>query len=450
MKTKVFFVIAIALLLCLISCNEIETEEFIGELVHIDGLDVSGMDEYTATEALIQAHEALLSEMRITVNTKDGDSVSFTAAELDFSFNVESVLKEAMRLSKKPEQDGEIRRLTCDISYNEVESKDLLLPLIEPLKKAPVDASAHYDPGSEELISIKPSEAGSYADVETVNQAIADNVHGIGDITVTVDTVELLPEVDEEAAKAEFYMLAEYTTEFSSTELSASGRVENIVKGAAIIDGYVLEPGKEFNINEVLGPRTEENGWSMAFGISGGRYVESYGGGICQVSTTLYNAALLSDLEITERHHHTWPMGYTDVGRDATITSDGLNLRFKNTMESKVLISAIVDKANKSITIRVFGKAPEDGSYIELSSKKIRTLERDEPIYRLNETLPADTSNTYRSGRDGCIAETYKEYYNDNGELIYSVLVSRDTYNPVTEIIELSADLYYARLWSTQ
>ena len=201
-----------------------------------------------------------------------------------------------------------------------------------------------------------------------------------------------------------------------------------------LIDGTTIAPGEEFDMNAILGPRNAENGWKEATGIRDAVYVQEYGGGVCQVSSTLYNAVLMADLRVTDRTHHSWPLGYVDIGRDATISTGGPNFKFQNTQEVPITIGAQTDKEKKKITISVYGRPLADGVTIQISSKKVETLPEPETEVIVDESLAPGIQQVVREPRRGSVAVTYKEYYDANGNLLHKEQVTKDKYRSIKGI----------------
>lgn len=260
-------------------------------------------------------------------------------------------------------------------------------------------------------------------------------------ILLAADTIE--PDVTTDSLIEHNSLISQYATSFSKSTLSKTNRVFNITKAASLIDGVVVEPNEVFSINDTIGDRNRKNGWKKAAAFSGGTYVEEYGGGVCQVSSTLFNAVLMADLEIVERHHHSWPMSYVPIGRDATISTGIKDFRFKNNTEYPITIFANVDEENKELCICIYGTRSEQYDYIEVESERVGYEDRKPTEYRLDETLPAGTKVVEREGRRGKRSVTYKLYYSADGELIDKVVAHKDTYASISEIVYLSADLYY-------
>ena len=258
-------------------------------------------------------------------------------------------------------------------------------------------------------------------------------------VMIELPTKVLPPSVTMESLQNERTLIAAFTTEFKG---SKKNRIHNITLAAQKMNGTVLEAGAVLSVNKTIGDRNKKNGWKLASAIAGGKYEDEYGGGVCQLSSTLYNACLLADLEIVERYHHSWPMSYVPIGRDATISTGSKDLRFKNTTSAPLLILTQVNAEGKSITVNIYGKKPEGYAYIEITSKKISTIPAPKNKTKLDESLPARTRETERKSRKGQVAETYKIYYDAQGNVIKKVFLYKDTYSPVQGIVYVSSDLY--------
>lgn len=146
-------------------------------------------------------------------------------------------------------------------------------------------------------------------------------------------------------------VVSEFSTKFSEGKVNRSS---NIRLAASLIDGTVLMPGEVFSYNKTVGRRTSKTGFKLAGVYLNGRHEVDYGGGICQVSTTLFNAALLANLKIRERQSHGMPVPYVPLGRDATVDYGTVDLKFENTTGSPIAISAEVTSGQ--ITFRILGK----------------------------------------------------------------------------------------------
>lgn len=311
------------------------------------------------------------------------------------------------------------------------------------------DATVIFVPGSAEAFSYTAEREGLLIDSDALYQAVLRAIQA-GDTRIEVPCSVQAPAVTEAALREEHRLIGTFTTSFAKSPHNAENRVFNICKAAEAIDGTVLEPGATFDCNAVLGDRNGENGWRMAAAISGGRYVQEYGGGVCQVSSTLFNAVLLADLTITERHPHSWPMGYVDIGRDATISTGGKNFCFVNSTSAPLTVAAVVDEQAQTVTLSLYGTpALPEGQYVVVSSENTGTLPALPDEVLLDESLPNQTRVVEREGRQGRTARTYKTYYAADGTQLRRELVYEDVYRSIAARIYVSTDLYAAETAAT-
>ena len=208
---------------------------------------------------------------------------------------------------------------------------------------------------------------------------------------------------------------------------SKPNRKDNVALACRKIDGTVLYPEDEFSFNDIVGARTVENGFKSAYIIKDGEFVEGIGGGVCQVSSTLYNCALLANLTITCVRAHSLPVSYVAPSFDAMV-STASDLRFVNTLSSPVTIKMLAD--GKYLKAEMYGI---ESCTIRRRSQTIETLPfeieyRDDATLKLGE----EVIDTY--GKAGLRSQGFLEYY-QNGKLIKTVLIRKDTYFPQKRIV---------------
>lgn len=212
-----------------------------------------------------------------------------------------------------------------------------------------------------------------------------------------------------------------YTTYYSEKDV---GRCANIAIAAALVDGITLQPYGEFSFNATVGRRTEEAGFQQAKIIANGEYVLGVGGGVCQVSTTLYNAALKAGLTVTEFHAHSLRVGYVEPSRDAMVSSH-CDLKLFNPKNSAVYLSA--KTFNGGIKVSFYGK--DDGDRYEIISKTLATLPPPLPIVKTG-----DKEEILREEKWGVQSEAYIERYK-GGVLLSRKRLRKDEYRPVQAIV---------------
>ena len=221
-------------------------------------------------------------------------------------------------------------------------------------------------------------------------------------------------------------LLATFSTYYSQTD---KGRCENLSLAASRIDGVLLQPYGDFSFNQTVGKRTKTAGFRQAKVILNGEFVLGIGGGVCQVSTTLYNAAVLSGLSVTEFHNHSLPVSYVPPSCDAMVSSES-DLKLFNTHSFPVKFFA--NAKNGVLTVSLYGqKIPEK---YKLVSQTIGVIEADEPI-----VVYGDEERIVREAKQGIKSEGYLERYK-NGVLLERKRIRKDTYAAQPAIVKKIAD----------
>ena len=217
--------------------------------------------------------------------------------------------------------------------------------------------NAGYDPETQSATESKVGIAFDVAEAQPLWDAAST-----GD-TVTIPATLTQPEMTQE--RLQKHLLADkLATKTTSLSGSSSNRITNVKLAAEKINGVILQPGQTFSYNDVLGQRTKANGFKEAGAYSGGQVVQEVGGGICQVSSTLYYCAMVSNLKINTRTCHYFPVAYIEPGMDATVSWGGPEFKFTNSREYPIEIKAYVEK--NSITVEIWG-TDVDGSYVKMS-----------------------------------------------------------------------------------
>ena len=217
--------------------------------------------------------------------------------------------------------------------------------------------NAGYDPETQSATESKVGIAFDVAEAQPLWDAAST-----GD-TVTIPATLTQPEMTQE--RLQKHLLADkLATKTTSLSGSSSNRITNVRLAAEKINGVILQPGQTFSYNDVLGQRTKANGFKEAGAYSGGQVVQEVGGGICQVSSTLYYCAMVSNLKINTRTCHYFPVAYIEPGMDATVSWGGPEFKFTNSREYPIEIKAYVEK--NSITVEIWG-TDVDGSYVKMS-----------------------------------------------------------------------------------
>ena len=405
----------------------------------IDGVNVSGMNAIEA-DALLQKQAGLhLDGAMVTLLLPGKSDGVFISSLLEKTDTVSSV-QTALRLSYK----GGERVITSSL----IPSKTAIAAFVTEYAKrestSPVNASYQVDMQAAVPVAFNDAQSGIMVNQQALNDALYAAVSKGESCFLDVPYSAVEPTVTVAELQQTYCLISTYTTSFAKAPHNASDRVFNIRKAAAAVNGLILAPGETFDCNKTLGDRNEENGWKMAPAIRDGKYEAEYGGGVCQLSSTLFNAVMMADLKITQRHPHSWPMGYVDIGRDATISTGGKNFCFVNDSDADIQIFAYTDEKAETLTVSLYGKPLPDGTKIEIVSEKTGTLESAGETIMLDETLPYATRVVEREPRDGKTSVTYKEYLDRNGALLRREVAYEDTYRAVDGITFVSTDLFYS------
>lgn len=232
-------------------------------------------------------------------------------------------------------------------------------------------------------------------------------------------------------SKAFPYRLAYFSTRYDSGNV---GRTTNLSLASKKINNYVVQPGEVFSYNKVVGKRSVEAGYKEAAIYTANGVENGIGGGICQISSTLYQAVLKANLEIVERHNHSYVTSYLGAGLDATVSYGSLDFKFKNSRKYPVKITAAV--SGGVATVSVYG-IKEDPDYVVEVTASV-TSRIPAPENRIEDpSLPAGQEVVVKKGTDGCRSVTYKTVYDTNGNKISSQQISADYYGTIAREIKV-------------
>ena len=226
------------------------------------------------------------------------------------------------------------------------------------------------------------------------------------------------------------YLISSFSTKYDASNINRS---TNLEIAAGKINGKVLMPGETFSYNETVGKRTIEEGYKDAKIYANGQVVDGLAGGICQVSSTLYNSALLANLEIVERRNHSFPASYIGVGRDATVVYGVKDLKFKNNRTYPIKIEASVKAGVCQFDIH--GLQEEKEYEVKILPVTTGTIPTS-VAYQTNPAFAPGQQAVIQSGHAGYRVTTYKELVY-NGEVVSKEVISNDTYSPMQTIISV-------------
>lgn len=227
------------------------------------------------------------------------------------------------------------------------------------------------------------------------------------------------------------YLISTFTTRYDASNINRS---QNLAIATEKINGTVLMPGEEFSFNQIVGKRTIEEGYKDAKIYQDGQVVDGLAGGICQISSTLYNAVIKANLEIVERRNHSFPTSYVEVGKDATVVYGVIDLKFKNSRTYPIKIEGSVNSG--IVEFNIHGIKEETEYSVDLSPVVTASIPYSTQ-YIQDSTLAPGQQVIVQNGSNGCKVTTYKETRLD-GKLVSKEIISTDTYQPMKTIIRIN------------
>lgn len=280
---------------------------------------------------------------------------------------------------------------------------------------------------TKEPFTIYPEEDGIDFDIESAKAILSEEKE---EYEIPLNITKPGKTVKEIGTEAFPDLLATFSTNYKASNVN---RTTNLKLAANKINGTVLLPNEEFSYNKVVGERSEKTGFKMAATYSNGQVVDGIGGGICQISSTLYDAVVMANLDVTERRNHQFVTSYLPAGKDATVVWGSQDFKFVNTRQHPIRIVATVESG--VATLQIWGVREEVEYDISIETKKIATIAYTTQ-YVQDASLPAGQQKIVQAGSNGRKVEAYK-VTKLNGQIVSTTLLSRDTYNAMQRIVHV-------------
>ncbi|MEE0595674.1 MAG: VanW family protein [Agathobacter sp.] len=411
----------------------------IADGVYIGNVNVSGMTEKQAQSA-VEEYVAGLMDTTFTLKGESG-SVSMTAQDMGVSADVNTAVTEAVALGRagslinryKTTEDLKKQPVVLDmhLSVDKQATAQKLYKDSDKLSVAAVDNGLTRENGAFQFVKGKEGVEVNIVDsVYAINDFLAEEWDGTNnEIELVTDVVE--PRGNEEELAQVTDLLGSFSTDFST---SGAGRAKNVTNGCSKINGTILYPGDSFDMAKTVSPFTQENGYELAGAYQNGTTVESFGGGICQVATTLYNAVIRAELEITMRFNHSMLVSYVQPSMDAAIAGDYKDLRFKNNLDAPVYIEGYC--SGGVIYFNVYGKETRPANReISFESETVSTTD-PETKFNLDSSLAIGYWSVDQSAHTGCVAQLWKIVKVD-GEQQSRDLFNKSNYQASPKIITI-------------
>jgi vancomycin resistance protein YoaR len=379
-----FILIGICLVWAINYSNRSSQSTLILPNIYIDNIDVGNMNTKAANSLLNKIYQKK-TNFNILFTLEQNQVATISASDISFKLPIENVVDQAFlvgrgsnfisRLYQNLALNFGWERYNFELSpeYDQGFISTYITNLNDSYKVLPQEARFEFNEANNKVEAFQLNKNGYELnigkallqiekEITEIKKSFKKTIHVRLEKKITRPELKL-NEINNMGINEQ---IAEGNSLFAG---SAAERVHNIVTGASKLNGIIVKPGETFSFVEKIGDISRSSGFMQAYVITNGRTVLGDGGGICQVSTTLFRAALNSGLEIIERHAHAYRVGYyeqdSDPGLDATIYSPSVDLKFKNNYENSILIQSIVDVTNSRLTFSIYGT--KDQRVVELS-----------------------------------------------------------------------------------
>ncbi len=431
------------LLICVVLALLIEdrtwkNSEMIAAHVYFLESDLGGLTKEEAYRVVYDLYQGQMERsLHLTGNELSWD---YTAADLGLVDNSDIVVMTAYQMGRTGtifqryldrisllfnETDLDLSSLFV---YDEETKEAVLAQLSEELGSTAQDACFEID--AENQVTITPSATGTALNTEKTWVALET---AICDPTATEVALIIEENMEPEITTADLEAMdittaiSSFSTKYNTGQVARS---HNLTLASSSLDMQIVEPGETFSFNETVGQRTAARGYQQAIIIENGEFTPGLGGGVCQVSTTLYGALIRTDLTIVERNSHSIPIAYVQSGQDAMVAWGSSDLQFKNEYDTPILIHT--ECSGGTITMMIFGSASYKKE-VEIVSDVLRYIPFSTET-RLDNSLTPGTTKVQSSGNRGLEVKVYKKII-ENGEVVSTVEISHDTYRAEKRIV---------------
>lgn len=353
--------------------------------VYVNGKSLKDLTMDEAKTMLASVEKEMADGIKVTVKAGD-KTYDYTKDDFEYTFNTDDVLNEAKAYSEEKGFKTEDQNYEIKMTVKDTTCKDLITKIAEDIKTDPQDAQVTaFDPDADSMFTIEDGKKGVSLDEETSLKAFTTFIDG-GNTAGTVDATT--KEVDPTYTKADLEGKIVELSHFSTISTNNSNGNENMRVSLAACNGSIIDPGETWSFNDCTGDSNQEsNGYKPAGVIVEGRSETGVGGGICQSSTTIYNACILCGMDVVERECHYYKSVYVDAGRDATVDYGNIDLKVENPFKYQLFMKCWMD--GTELNCSIYGLENPEFDDIEISTTS--------PSYFGN-GYKVETTRTYYKG----------------------------------------------------
>ncbi len=411
--------------------------------VRIENINVAGINKAKAKQMLQEELNRTVNGNNIVLRHENKEWI-VDLNDISYSFLTDGAIEMAYRIGREGnifsrlmaiyKVRGDNVNIHIANKFNVKKLRNILEGIKNEIDQKEANASAIFKNGK---VNLNKEVIGKSFDVDK-NLDMIENIlmeRNFSPIELKVD--DILPRIQYHQLSVIDKVISSFSTSFNTQK---TDRSYNIRLACDRINNTLLLPGDEFSMDKALGTRSISNGYRNAPVIIKGNYLEGVGGGVCQVTTTLYVAVLKTKLEVVERRPHSMPLGYVQPGQDATISEGYIDFKFRNNKEYPVLISA--QASGNSIVIKIVGKKEEELQSVRLKSVVVKEISPGKDIVLVDPTVPDGQVVVDKNAVTGRRVVVYRETYDGNNKLIEREKVSEDVYQAVRGVIRVSPNYY--------
>ena len=403
--------------------------------ISVEGINLGGLTKAEALEILDDTFtkEAIGKKITLTREDKRWEIIysdieavkdSKTSVEEAFAVGREGKLKERYSIYNEVGEKG--FEVLSNVIYNENKLYDVIKTVEEESFEETKDSNIYRKNGK---FIIEDEVKGFQMDFSSTKREVEEFVNAYSEGEIALIGEETIPQITKEDNKKITSLLGSFTTKYTGGE--SLGRNINLKVGSNFINQTLVAPGDVFSINEELGPQTYENGYRNAAVIVNGKLEDGIAGGVCQISTTLYNAVVKAELGIVERKNHSLAVAYVPLGQDAAVAGTYKDLKFKNNTDYPILVEAYAQ--NGSLTTNIYGFEKRSNTRkIELENVYNSSIPKPPEKITTDPDLPEGERVVTYEGKVGHKVSTFKKTY-ENGQLISREWFNDSVYSPVAD-----------------
>lgn len=412
--------------------------------IFVNDIPLEGKTLDEAAAVVTQQVQSLISSFRITLRTEDGRSWDITGDSLNMKYDIADQLDQLWAIghtgssSTRYEQvkalEAEPAMRYTTLTYDLSQVNQILNQIKAEVDQPAVSATRVQDDSKWPPFSYTDDIPGQTLDITGLNERICTMVDTLvsGDVVLSPTPVQAT--ITRAQLEAQIVKLSSYETTVGKSGEYAEARAENVRLGTEKFNHLVIRAGESVSFNKVAGKRTVANGYQQALEIAYGNYVLGTGGGICQVSSTLYNAVVNAGLTVNKRTPHAIPSSYVEKGLDATVSDDRYDFVFSNNTNSDIYIETEFVKVKGYYHSRftIYGRPDPNGYTYKLVSQVVETIPLPEPTYEKDTTgehvFYDDETAVKSNGREGYIVDVYLVTMDSKGLEISREKKYTDTY----------------------